>query len=320
MRSTVTAATALLLVLVVGACSGTGAAPSVAPSSAPSEAPTSAPSEAATEAPSAAPSEAACSPDTLATKTPGTLTIGADNPAFPPYYQPPAEGETATDPWELGDPTNGQGLEGATAYAIAETLGYTEDQVTWVVTPFNNAIQPGPKDFDLYLTQVSYSDERAQAVDLSEGYFDLNQSVVGVAGTPIDDVTSVAGLKDFRLGAQVGTTSLAYITETIQPTQDPSVYDTNDAAIQALAADQIDGIVVDLPTAFFVTAVQLENGTIVGSLPQVGEVEHFSAVLDLDSPLTDCVNDAIASLKADGTLDAITDEWITGQGAPVLTP
>jgi polar amino acid transport system substrate-binding protein len=155
MRSTVTAATALLLVLVVGACSGTGAAPSVAPSSAPSEAPTSAPSEAASEAPSAAPSEAACSPDTLATKTPGTLTIGADNPAFPPYYQPPAEGETATDPWELGDPTNGQGLEGATAYAIAETLGYTEDQVTWVVTPFNNAIQPGPKDFDLYLTQVS---------------------------------------------------------------------------------------------------------------------------------------------------------------------
>jgi polar amino acid transport system substrate-binding protein len=253
-------------------------------------------------------------------KAAGTLTIGADNPAFPPYYQPPAEGQTATDPWELGDPNNGQGFEAATALAIADALGFSQSEVTWVPVPFNNAIQPGPKDFDLYLTQVSFSEERAQAVDLSDGYFDLNQAVVGVAGTPIDDVTTVAGLKDFKLAAPIGTTSLTYITDTIQPTQEPAVFDTLDAAVQAVISGQADGVVVDLPTAFFITAVQMENGTIVGSLPTAGEVEHFSVVLDKDSPLTDCVNTAIAQITDDGTLAAITDEWITGQGAPALTP
>ncbi len=125
--------------------------------------------------------------------------------------------------------------------------------------PFNNAIQPGVKDFDIYLTQVSYSEERAQAVDLSDGYFDVNQTVVALADNPIADVTTVAGLKDFKLAAPIGTTSLTYITEVIAPTQDPSVYDTLDAAVQAVSAGQVDGVVVDLPTAFFLTAVPLEN-------------------------------------------------------------
>jgi polar amino acid transport system substrate-binding protein len=295
--------------------------PSVAVSEEPSVAPTEVASVAPTEAPTVAPTADACAPENLALKTPGTLTIGADNPAFPPYFDFPADGETATEPWELGDPTNGRGFEAATAYAIAEALGFTAEQVTWVVTPFNNAIQPGVKDFDIYLTQVSYSEERAQAVDLSDGYFDLNQSVVALADTPIAAVTTVAGLKDFRLAAPIGTTSLTYITDVIQPTQEPNVYDTLDAAVQALSAGQVDGVVVDLPTAFFITAVQLENGTIVGSLPTAGqETEYFSVVLDLDSPLTDCVNGAIAEITADGTLAAITEEWITGQGAPVLTP
>jgi polar amino acid transport system substrate-binding protein len=317
MRRIASLTSAALLALVVAACSSAGASPSA--STAPSEAPSIAPSV----APSVAPSEAvdACAPETLATKTAGTLTIGADNPAFPPYYQPPAEGQAATEPWELGDPTNGQGFEAATAMAIADALGFAPAQVTWVPVPFNNAIQPGAKDFDLYLTQVSFSEERAQAVDLSDGYFDLSQAVVGLADNPIAQVTSVAALKDFKLGAPVGTTSLTYVTDVIQPTTDASVYDTLDAAIQAVSAKQIDGVVVDLPTAFFVTAVQLENGAIVGSLPTAGqEVEHFSVLLDKDSPLTACVNEAIAGIKADGTLQAITDEWITGQGAPVLTP
>jgi polar amino acid transport system substrate-binding protein len=158
-------------------------------------------------------------------------------------------------------------------------------------------------------------------VDLSDGYFDLNQSVVALADTPIADATSIAGLKEFVLGAPIGTTSLTYITEVIAPTADPKVYDTLDAAIQALSNGQVDGVVVDLPTAFFVTAVQLENGTIVGSLPTAGqETEHFSVVLDLGSPLTACVNEAIAAITADGTLAAITEEWITGQGAPAIAP
>ncbi len=306
------------LAVLVAACNGAGA--SVAPSEAPSTAPSVVPSEAPSVAPSA--SADACAKESLALTTAGTLTIGADNPAFPPYFQPPAEGQTGTDPWELGDPNNGQGFEAAVAIEIAERLGFAGGEVTWIPVPFNNAIQPGDKDFDLYLTQVSYSAERAEAVDLSVGYFDLVQSVVGLADNPIASVTTVAGLKDVKLGAPVGTTSLTYITEIIQPTQEPNVYDTLDAAIQAVLAGQIDGVVVDLPTAFFVTAVQLENGKIIGSLPTAAgqEVEHFSVVLDLDSPLTPCVDAAIEAMRADGTLQAITDEWITGSGAPALTP
>jgi len=259
----------------------------------------------------------ACATENLETMTAGTLTFGADNPAFPPYFQPSDPAVEGSE-WEIGEPTNGQGLEAATAYAVAEQLGFTADQVAWVPVPFNNAIQAGPKDFDLYLTQVSYSAERAQAVDLSDGYFDLNQAVIGNAGTPIDEVTTVAGLKEFKLGAPVGTTSYDYIVDNIQPTQDPAVYDSLDAAIAALNAGQVDGVVVDLPTAFFATAVQLDNGTIVGSLPTVGEVEHFSILLNLGSPLTPCVNAALAAIKDNGTLDAIVEEWITNQGAEAL--
>ena len=320
MRRTVTLTTTALLAIVLAACTGAGASPS--PSAA---APTVAPSVAASDAASVAPSPSAtpdaCAKENLALTTPGVLTIGADNPAFPPYYDFPGDGETATDPWESGDPTNGRGFESATAYAIADALGFAKADVAWIPVPFNNAIQPGEKDFDLYLTQVSYSDERAQAVDLTEGYFDLTQAVVSLADNPITKVTTVAGLKDFKLAAPVSTTSLAYITDVIVPTADPSVFDTLDAAIQAVSAGQVDGVVVDLPTAFFITAVQLEGSTIVGSLPPTGaETEYFSAVLDKDSPLTACVNQAITAIKADGTLAAITEEWITGQGAPAIAP
>ena len=189
MRRTVTLTTTALLAIVLAACTGAGASPS--PSAA---APTVAPSVAASDAASVAPSPSAtpdaCAKENLALTTPGVLTIGADNPAFPPYYDFPGDGETATDPWESGDPTNGRGFESATAYAIAEALGFTKAEVTWIPVPFNNAIQPGEKDFDLYLTQVSYSDERAQAVDLTEGYFDLTQAVVSLADNPITKVTT----------------------------------------------------------------------------------------------------------------------------------
>jgi len=300
---------------------GDDAAASPSASVAATSAATDAPSVAPTDAPTTAPTADACAKESLALKTAGTLTVGADNPAFPPYFDFPAEGETGTEGWESGDPYNGRGLESATAYAIAEALGFAETEVIWTAVPFNNAIQPGEKDFDIYLTQVSFSEERAQAVDLTDGYFDVNQSVVGLAGTPIAAVTSVAGLKEFKLAAPVGTTSLTYIMETIVPTQDPAVYDTLDAAIQALSAGQVDGIVVDLPTAFFITAVQLDGGTIVGELPSTGDAtEYFSVLLDKGSPLTACVNEAIATITADGTLAAITDEWVTGGGAPALTP
>lgn len=296
--------------LLIAACGGGGGA---------STAPTGAVSTgAATTAPeTAAPTADACA--NLATLTAGKLTIGADNPAYPPFYIP-SDPAPANSEWELGDPTNGQGVEGATAYAIADQLGFSKEAVVWVVAPFTTVIAPGDKTFDIYLTQVSYSDERAEVVDLSDGYFDLNQAVVGLDKTPIADVTTVAGLKDFKLGAQVGTTSYDYIVNNIAPTKEPSVYDTNDAAIKALQAGQIDGVVADLPTTFYMRDAQLDGGKIVGSLPTAAgeDVEHFSVLLAKGSSLTECVNRAIQALKDDGTLDVIRDQWIGGQGAPEL--
>jgi polar amino acid transport system substrate-binding protein len=314
-RSTRVVALLGILTLILAACSGGGSSPSA--SAAASEAQ---PSEGA---PSAAPPSAeadACAPESLQTVSAGRLTIGTDNPAFPPYWDPPAEGETPTDPWELGDPYNGRGFEGAVAWAVAEELGFAEDAVDFTVVPFDSSYAPGEKDFDFYLAQVSFTEERAEQVDMSEGYYFSNQALVANADTPITEATSIADVAEFRLGVQVGTTSLAYIEEQIQPTTDAMVYNTNDAAIAALNAGQVDGIVVDLPTAFFVTAVQMENGVVVGQFPPVGdEQEHFSLVLELDSPLTDCVNEAIASLRDSGELEAITTEWMSeNAGAPLL--
>ena len=269
--------------------------------------------------PSAVPSMAAeCQAASLKLLKPGTLTIGTDNPAFPPWFGgDPPQGST----WQTSDPTSGKGYESATAYAIAQQLGFTKDQVAWVAVPFNNAIQPGPKTFDILLNQVSYSPERAQAVDLSDGYFDDSQSVVTDGDNAIGTAKSVADLKKYQLGVAVGTTSLTYITDNIKPDKAPRVYNDNDAAVAALKAKQVDGIVVDLATAFYMAGAQLDNGKIVGSLPTVGAPEHFSVLLQKGSPLTQCVNQAIAVLQANGTLASLREEWIESQGnAPALTP
>jgi polar amino acid transport system substrate-binding protein len=311
------AAAITAIVALIAACTnggGTSTPPSASPTHEMSMA------ESASSAPSASAAAEACSPESLETTTAGTLTIGTDNPAFPPYWNPPAEGETGTDPWELGDPTNKGGFEGAVAWAVADELGFTDDTVEFIPVPFDNSFAPGEKDFDFYLAQVSFSDERAEAVDLTDGYFFSNQALVANADTPITEAASIADVADYRLGVQQGTTSLAYIEEEIQPATEAMVYNSNDAAIAALNADQVDGIVVDLPTAFFITAVQMESGTIVGQFPNAGdEQEYFSLVLEQDSPLTDCVNQAIASLTDSGDLQAITTEWMSeNAGAPVL--
>ena len=261
-----------LLAVVAAACTGTGGGATSAPTAAATPAATpaasvAAPSAPAAESPSAEPSADACAPETLAVKTAGKLTIGADNPAYPPYFEP---SDVATDPWEFGDPTNGKGFESATGFAIAEEMGFAKDAVTWVYTGFNNAIQPGPKDFDIYLTQVSYSPERAEAVDLSDGYYDLAQSLVVLAGSKFANATSIADLKDMALGAQVGTTSLKTITDVIAPNTEPKVYDTNDVAVKQLENGRIDGIVVDLPTASYIAFVEPGDGTIVGQFANSG--------------------------------------------------
>ena len=313
---TVKGVTALAFVAAIAAaCSSGGATPSPAASTAPTVAPSAA-SAAPTEAPS--PTADACAPDNLALKTAGKLTIGADNPSYPPFFEP---SDTNPDPWELGDPTNGKGFESAVAFALADEMGFAHDAVTWVPTPFNNAVQPGPKDFDIYLTQVSYSPERAQAVDLSDGYYNVAQSIVALKSNKIAGVTSIAALKDANFGAQVGTTSLQTITDSIAPTNDPKVYDSNDAAIEALKNGQIDGLVVDLPTAFYVTTAQVDDAVIVGQFAPGADAEHYSVLLDKGNPVTACVNAALGRLTDSGKLAALTQEWLADKAdAPILQP
>jgi polar amino acid transport system substrate-binding protein len=304
-----------MLAIVLAACTSTGAP--VTPSPAASTAASVAPSVPASEA--ASPSADACAADALALVTPGTFTIGTDNPAYPPYFQENTDGHK-TDPWELGDPTNATGFESAVGYAIANKLGFARDKVAWVVVPFDKSYAPGPKAFDIDLNQVSFKPERAETADLSDGYYFGNQSLVVLKKSPLASVTSIAALKDNIFGAQVGTTSYDAIVNVIKPSKDPQVYNDNDAAIKALGNGTIDGVVVDLPTADYITNVQVENSKIVGQF-EGATPEHFSAVLGKGSALTPCVNGAIGALKTDGTLDALASQFLPFQDAvPVFGP
>lgn len=307
MRTRIRPAAALAIVGILAACTP-GASPS------PSTQPPAQSSAPAGSQPAASPSDAAnaCSAENLETKTPGTLTIGTDNPAFPPYFEGREGGNT--EPWdpEWGDPTTGEGFESAVGYAVAQELDFAEDEVEWIAVPFNNSFTPGPKDFDIYLAQVTFNEDRTQGADLSEGYYFGNQTVVMLEGNEFADATTISGLKEATLGAQIGTTSLATIEDVIQTTPDAAVFNSTADAITAMNNGQIDGIVVDLPTASFLVNVELDGGKMVGQIGEAAgaEPEHFSLVLEKDSPLTDCVNGAIAALTEDGTLDGLVEEWL----------
>ncbi|MCO1659325.1 amino acid ABC transporter substrate-binding protein [Pseudonocardia sp. S2-4] len=251
--------------------------------------------------------QATCEPGALPTLTDGTLTFGTDQPVYPPWYLD-------------DDPASGEGFEGAVAYAIAEELGYARDRVTWVRVPFNAAIQPGPKTYDVNLTEFSITEERRRAVDFSSPYYDVKQAVIALEGTPAAAATTIAQLKELRVGAQVGTTSLEAVSEQIAPAAGPAVFNTNDDAKLALTNGQIDALVVDLPTAFYITSAELDNGTIVGQLPLGGGTpEQFGAVLDLGSPLTGCVSQAVDRLRDAGTLAQLEAQWLASAGsAPEL--
>ena len=246
----------------------------------------------------------------------GQLSIGTDTPAYPPWF---AGGETKGRSWKINDPAKGQGFESAVAYAVAKRLGFAKSEVVWVYTPFNKAIAPGRKSFDFDINQISYSPQRAKVVGFSAGYYNVNQSIVGLKGKPIASVRSKAGLKKYRLGAQLGTTSYQYIVNSIKPSPSVKVYDTNDAAVQALKIGQIDGLVVDLPTAFYVTAVQVPNGKIVGQFQAASGQERFGMVFQKGNPLIACVNNALANMKRTGVLKRIQQIWLAKvTGAPVL--
>jgi polar amino acid transport system substrate-binding protein len=207
------------------------------------------------------------------------------------------------------------------AYAVAEQLGYSEDQVTWTRVPFNAAIQPGERPFDFDINQFSITEERRQAVDFSSPYYTVSQAVITTAGSAAEGATGIEDLKDLRIGAQVATTSLTALQEVIAPNGDPVVFNSNDDAKLALQNGQVDAIVVDLPTAFFITAAELEDGVIVGQLETADESgDQFGLLLEKDSPLTDCVSQAVDALREDGTLADLEQEWLADVAdAPVLS-
>ncbi|MBO4274406.1 ABC transporter substrate-binding protein [Microbispora triticiradicis] len=249
----------------------------------------------------------ACAKESLKLTTPGKLTIGTDKPAYEPWFK-------------NDDPSSGQGFESAVAYAVAGQLGFTRDEVAWTVVPFDSSFAPGPKQFDFDVNQISITPERAKAVDFSQGYYTVKQGVVALEGGKYASATSLADLKDAKIGVQAATTALQAVRSVIQPAKDPSVFNQQVDAITALKNKQIDAIVVDLPTAFYVTAAQVKGSKIVGQFAATGgEPEEFGLLFQKGSSLVSCVDKALGELRSSGELAKIEGEWLTAAaGAPEL--
>ena len=234
-----------------------------------------------------------------------------------------ATGTPAFEPWVVGDaPESGEGFEAAVAYAVAGELGFTNENVVWVRTGFDEAIQPGAKNFDFNLQQYSITEERKATVSFSDPYYSTNQAVVGFADSPVASATKVSELKELKFGAQSGTTSLDFINNVIEPTKEPFVYDDNAGAKAALEAKQIDAIVVDLPTAFYISAVEIEGSKVIGQFPLSDAVaaDNFGLLFDKDNKLVDCVNTALGALKESGKLAEIEKTWLADKtNAPVIS-
>lgn len=240
--------------------------------------------------------------------TPGKLTF--------------ATGETAYEPYVYGDdPASGKGFEAAVAYAVADQLGFAKDDVVWVRTSFESAIAPGPKNFDFNIQQYTITDERKQAVDFSTPYYEASQSVVAITGGKAQGITDIAGLKGLAIGAMTGSTSAATLEKAIAPTTAPSLYNSNEDAVAALKAGQIDAIVLDTPTAYVaVNAPYIDNSFVVGELPAAGVPDQWGLLLAKDSPLTAKVSAAVDALRQNGTLDELKKQWLSvlTEGVPQL--
>jgi polar amino acid transport system substrate-binding protein len=246
-----------------------------------------------------------CTKDQLHTQSPGTLTVATDKPAFPPYF-------------EDNDPTNGRGFESAVAYAIAQKLGYAKSDVKWTTEPFNSSYAPGPKKFDFDVNQISITPARAKRVDFSTPYFTAPQALVALKSSDAAKATSLADLANTKLGVQIGTTSLDAVNQVVKPSAQPKVFNDSNDVVTALKQKQVDAVVVDLPTAFFLTAAQVPTAKIVGQFSAPGG-DTWGALLQKGSPLTDCVNQAIGDLKESGALQSLEQRWLgAAAGAPVL--
>ena len=242
----------------------------------------------------------------LPTLEAGTLTIATGDPSYSPWV-------------EDDDPESGKGFEAAVAYAVADELGFDKADVTWVRTTFDAAIAPGPKDFDLNLQQFSITEERKKGVDFSSAYYTTVPALVSVKGNKGADATDLAGVKDSLIGVATGTTTLKAVEDLVDPTQDVKIFNSNEDAVQALGAGQIDLLAVDLPTAFYLAAAELDDGVVVGQLDSTEGGDQFGFVLPKGSELTGPVSAAVDALREDGTLDRLAKEWLSDAvDAPVL--
>jgi polar amino acid transport system substrate-binding protein len=254
---------------------------------------------------SASAGAANCKKGELATEKQGVLTVATDKPAYPPYF-------------EDNDPTNGEGFESAVAFAIAKQLGYPPAKVEWTVEPFNSSYAPGPKSFDFDVNQISITPPREKAVDFSAPYYTANQAVVALKDSDAAKATSLSELQDAQLGVQIATTSLEAAEAEIEPSSKPEVFNSSNDVVTALKNEQIDAVVVDLPTALYLTAVQVPQATVVGQFSAPGG-DQWGALLERESPLTGCVSDAVEELKSSGELEKITQRWMSkAAGAPEL--
>ena len=318
MRTIKHIAAVLALTVLVTACGGAEETDDAAADGAGGEvasAPAAAPSEVAS------PATAACDPAGLPLEEEGTLTVATGEPVF--------------EPWMVDDdPSNGEGYESALVYSLAEEMGFAEGDVTWVRTGFDESIAPGDKPYDFNIQQYSITPERDEVVDFSDGYYEVEQALVAAQDSPVADASAVAELRSARLGAAIGTTSLDYAVEVIAPEQQVQVFDDNAAAKAAFDAGQVDGLVFDLPTAYYVTAVEIPDAAIVGVLPRTGAsgageaagsegtggAEELGMLFEEGSELVPCVNEALAALRDDGTLEALEEQWLSQAGdIPTLT-
>ena len=248
---------------------------------------------------------AACTPSALKTHTAGQLTVGTDQPAYPPYFV-------------NNTPANGQGFESAVAYAVAKELGYPASAVKWTAVPFDSSYTPGPKSFDADINEISVTPARLKAVDFSSPYYTAPQAVIVKKGSKYATGTNLAGLKDATLGVQIGTTSLSAVNDLIKPANQPKVFNTSNDVVNALKDGLVDGIVTDLPTAFYITSAQLPNTVISGQFAAPGG-DTWGLLLQKNSPLTTCVSAAVNTLRANGQLQQLTEKWMgTSAGAPKL--
>ena len=253
------------------------------------------------------PDSASASEGALKTVTPGKLTIATGEPAYSPWV-------------ENNDPASGKGFEAAVAYAVAGKLGFANADVVWVRSTFDAAVAPGAKDWDFNLQQFSITEERRKAVDFSSPYYTTAQAVVTLKGSPVSGATTVAELKGALLGAQTGTTSHRMLTETVAPTTAPSVFNNSQDTVQALKGGQVDAIVVDLPTALYLVAAELDDGVVIGQFADTSGGDQFGLVLPKGSALTAAVTGAVDALRADGTLDSLTKTWLSETvNVPVLS-